>query len=265
MELTSPIAVGFTAEIYPWHDGQVLKLFKQGRSRETVEYEAKLTRIVHATGLPVPAVGEIEEVEGRFGLELERVDGVSMVQAISQQPWKVKHFAHQLAELQSEMHKRTVPDLPSQKERLKRKINQAPRLPAEVRRAAMVKLETLAEDDKLCHGDFHPDNIILTAGGPVIIDWIDATRGRPLLDVARSTLLFGGGRLPPGTPRRWLIEIIRSRFFSVYLQRYFQLNPGGQEQLPAWIPVVAAGRLDENIYFDEDRLLSIARQLVKPR
>jgi hypothetical protein len=52
--LGSPIAIGFTAEIYAWKDGQVLKLFNQGISRATVEYKANLTRMAHATGLPIP-------------------------------------------------------------------------------------------------------------------------------------------------------------------------------------------------------------------
>ena len=83
----TPIAIGFTAEIYAWHAGQVLKLFNPGISRSSVETEANLTRIVYATGLPVPAVGEIVEIDGRYGLELERVDGITMLQAFTQKPW----------------------------------------------------------------------------------------------------------------------------------------------------------------------------------
>ena len=48
-------------------------------------------------------------------------------------------------------------------------------------------------------------------------------------------------------------------------RRYFQLNPIDQQQLERWIPVVAAARLDEHIYFDEDRLLSIAQTLIRTR
>jgi Ser/Thr protein kinase RdoA (MazF antagonist) len=261
--LRAPIAVGFTAEIYPWHDGQVLKLFKAGKSRRTVEYEANLTRLVHATGLPVPAVGEIIEIDGRCGLELERVEGTSMVQAITHEPWRFAYYAHMLAELQADMHRHHMAGPPSQRERLAEKITRATLLPEEVRQAALRKLETLPEEDKLCHGDFHPDNILLTAHGPVIIDWIDATRGSPLLDVARSTLLFGGGPLPPGVPRAWLIQILQKRLYNLYLTRYLQLNPVGRQELAEWLPVVAAGRLDENIHFDEQRLLSIAGKLLE--
>jgi aminoglycoside phosphotransferase (APT) family kinase protein len=98
-----------------------------------------------------------------------------MLQAIIQHSWKFTHYAHMLAELQAEMHQRQVAGLPSQKERLVGKITDAAVLPEAVRQAALAKLDSLPEDDKLCHGDFHPGNILLTVHGPVIIDWIDAT------------------------------------------------------------------------------------------
>jgi uncharacterized protein (TIGR02172 family) len=259
----TPIAIGFTAEVYAWNNGQVLKLFNQGISRDTVETEAKLARIVHATGLPVPAVGGIVEIESRFGLEYKRVDGISMVQALMSKPWKFPIYARQLAELQADMHTRRVPELPLQRDRLERKIKRAGLLTVDARQAALKSLESLPEDDKLCHGDFHPGNILLTSHGPVIIDWIDATQGRPIMDVARSTLLFGGGPLPPGTPAPWLVKILSRWFYLVYLRCYFQLSPADRQQLSTWVPVAAAARLDENITADETRLLSIAKKLCK--
>jgi tRNA A-37 threonylcarbamoyl transferase component Bud32 len=263
MPLGTPIALGFTAEIFAWHDGQVLKLFNQGISRSTVEYEANMTRIVHATGLRVPTVGEIVEIEGRFGLELERVDGISMLQAFTRKPWKFPFYARQLAELQADMHTRRVPELSPLGERLVCKIKRAEKLPENVRQAALKALEKLQEDDRLCHGDFHPGNILLTSRGPVIIDWIDASRGRPVLDVARSSLLFGGGNIPSSIPGAWILRILQGSFFFIYKRRYFQLNHIDKQVLESWIPVVAAGRLDENIYFDENRLLTIAQRLIK--
>jgi uncharacterized protein (TIGR02172 family) len=263
MVLSDPIALGFTAEIYAWKDGQVLKLFNRGISRRAAETEANITRIVHATGLPVPAVGEIIEIDSRFGLEYERVDGTTMLQAITEKPWKFPIFARQLAELQADMHKRSMPELPLQRERLERKIKNAGLLPEHLRQAALQALKLLPEDDKLCHGDFHPNNIVLSSHGPVIIDWIDASRGSPIMDVARSTLLFGGGPLPPGTPLEWLVKLLQRWFYQIYLRCYFQLNPADRAHLSTWVPVAAAARLDENITDDENRLLSIAQNLLR--
>ena len=86
-----------------------------------------------------------------------------------------------------------------------------------------------------------------TSHGPVIIDWIDATRGSPILDIARSTLLIGGGSLPPGTPMPWLVKLFRRLAYNTYMRRYFQLNPIDRQQVSEWLPVAAAARLDEGI------------------
>jgi hypothetical protein len=203
------------------------------------------------------------EIDGRFGLEYERVDGITMLQAFTSKPWMFPAYARMLAELHADMHTRSVPEMPSQRERLSHKLRGADPLPENVRQAALTVLEKLPEDDKLCHGDFHPNNVILTRRGPVIIDWIDASRGSPLLDVARSSILIGGGPLPPGTPVPSLVRILRDRFYRTYLKRYFQLNPADHQQLSRWIPLVAAARLDENIKDDEARLLMIAQSLIK--
>ncbi len=261
MILSSPIASGFTAQIFAWKPGWVLKLFNQGIARETVEMEARLARSVHATGLPVPAVGQVVAVDGRFGLEYERVDGITMLQAFRNQPWSFFAHAQQLAELHAATHAICISDLPSQKDRLASKIRRAALLPEDVRQAALQALTRLPVQDYLCHGDFHPNNILLSQRGPVIIDWLDASRGCPIMDVARSSLLFGGGPLPPGIP--WSVRILRGWFYHIYLRHYRQLNPFDLRQLQKWIPVAAAARLSENIHVDEQRLLSIAKKLVR--
>ncbi len=258
----SILGVGFTAEIYAWRDGWVLKLFNQGIPRGAVEFEANLTRTVHSTGLPVPAVGEVLEVDGRYGLELERLDGISMLEAMANEPEKFQVYADQLAELQSESQKHRMPELPDLGERLRRKIMNVQTLPERVRAAALEMLVGLPEDDKLCHGDFHPGNILLSAHGPVIIDWIDAAHGSPILDFARSTLLFGGVQLPAEFPGAGQLNPILEDFYDAYRKRYFELNPVDPQEFNRWLPVVAAARLDENIYYDEQRLLSIAKKLV---
>ena len=261
MSLNTPIALGSTAEIYTWKEDQVLKLFNSGISCGTVEHEAWLTRLAHATGLPVPEVGEIIEIAGRYGLEYERVDGITMLQALYKKPWLAATFARQLAELQAKAHKISMPEMPSQHEQLERKINQASQLTGDLRQAALSALEQLPQEDKLCHGDFHPNNIVLTPPGPVIIDWIDATRGLPLADVARSTLLFGGGPLPKGVP--WWVSFVRGWFYRVYIRSYTKLNPMDKRKLPTWVGVCAAARLAENTRYDEPWLLALARTLAQ--
>ena len=60
---------------------------------------------------------------------------------------------------------------------------------AEAATEGQALLEAIAEmpdGDRLCHGDFHPLNILGDTADPLIIDWPDARRGEPAADVCRS-------------------------------------------------------------------------------
>jgi hypothetical protein len=65
---TKPIAVGRTAEVFAWDDNRVLKLYRDWCPADWVEYELKIGRIVQGAGLPVPAIGDLVDVEGRRGV-----------------------------------------------------------------------------------------------------------------------------------------------------------------------------------------------------
>jgi aminoglycoside phosphotransferase (APT) family kinase protein len=258
------LARGRTAEIFAWRDGQVLKLFLEWCPTSWAEYEARVTRAIHEFGLPAPAVEGTVEVDGRRGIVFERVEGPSMLRELASKPWKLVPFARTLAELQAAIHARAAPALLSQREELERAIRGVAALSAPVKEAAWQALAQLPDSDALCHGDLHPDNVILSPRGPVVIDWMTAKRGNPLADVARTSLILRLGQPPPGTPGRRLIEFLRAAFHALYLRRYFQLRPGspvaadlGQKELAAWQLPVAAARLREEIPTERERLLAL--------
>jgi uncharacterized protein (TIGR02172 family) len=260
---TKPLALGRTAAVYAWKDGWVIKLFVTDWPPDWVEYEARIARIVHASGLPVPVVGEVIQVDGRIGLEYERVDGISMLAQIASRPWRAMCLARLFAELHAEMHTRSMPDLPELHSRLKGKINDFSGLPEDLRQAAQQTLQCMPRGDRLCHGDFHPGNILMTAHGPVIIDWTDAARGNPMADVARTRLLVS---TPPTEEMKavaLMIRLFQGAFFRTYMQHYFKLQPEGKDQLDLWQPVVNAARLREGIPGDSQRLIPQIRQALK--
>ncbi len=260
--LGRPIAYGRTAEIYAWKEDWILKLFHDWFPADGVNYEAQLAEAVHAAGLPVPAVGEVIEVNGRLGLVYERVHGVSMLDRIRTRPWALWRLAHLLAELHVEMHIASLQSvLPAQRQRIEEKIRSAEGLGADLRQVLLAALARLPDGDRLCHGDFHPGNVILTSQGPVVIDWIDGTTGNPLADVARTSIILLGVRASgDGAPWSLKAMTLLSRWFHrAYLRRYFELVPKGEEEYAAWRPIVAAARMNEGIAELQDWLLAEAR------
>jgi uncharacterized protein (TIGR02172 family) len=245
--LGQPFALGRTAELYAWDRGQVLKLYHNWFDLEDIQFEQRMAQAIHSSGLPVPRAGEIVQVNNRNGLIYERVDGASMWERLQRKPWRVACYAHQTAELHAEVHVNTLrPDIPSQRLRLERKINAADPLPAPEKQSVLAALASLPDGDSICHGDFHPGNILLPPGHAVVIDWIDASIGNPLADVARTTIIILGAAASSQVQNR-VMKFFIKLLHSIYLRHYFHLRPGGEAEYRRWLPVVAAARLSESI------------------
>jgi len=256
---SGPLAVGRTAEVYPWGEGKILKLYLPGWDPRTVRYEARMARAVQASGLPVPAAYDVVEINGRAGLVYDRLDGEDMIAVLYRQPERVELLARRQAELHAQIHDRVASlEIPPQRQRLIEKIHQAEVLPAELRPRILKALAELPDGDRLCHGDFHAGNILITPGGETVIDWIDVTRGNPLADVARSVIIMRGA-VEAGLVSDPQAQAVVLSFCDIYLREYFRLRPGGEEEYQRWLPLVAAGRLSENITVLQGWLIEMAK------
>ncbi len=193
-----PIANGRTAEIYSWKEGEVLKLFYDWVKLEDIKNEVRIVRTIHACGLPIPTVGDLIHVNGRTGLIYQREYGDNMWKNLSQKPWRVFDYAGRMAKLHFQIHTRTIQgEIPFQEQKLFAKIRDAESIPSRLKSKALSALETMPNNNQLCHGDLHPGNILMTADGEVIIDWIDSSIGNPLADLARTTILILGAMETP--------------------------------------------------------------------
>jgi uncharacterized protein (TIGR02172 family) len=257
---------GRTAQVLVWGNNRVLKLFREGFTLSHVQKEEGISRTAFEAGLPVPAVHGVVEVEGRYGIVFDRVDGPLMMEEILTKPGELTYLTELFAEIHAKMHAITVPGLPSQRQKLASQIQSAARLSDEEREAALSALTRLPEGNKLCHGDYHPGNIIMSSRAPVVIDCADGSQGNPHADVARTLLLLQTaepGWIEDIEQRKTIRRLIQSFPLDIYFKRYREFQPLSQEQLDAWRLPLAAARLSEGlILIEENRLLSIVASLV---
>lgn len=111
--------------------------------------EAVVMKHARAHGFPVPAVLEVRE----DALVLELVDGPTMAADLRRHPWRLDRHARALAGLHARLH------------------------------------EIPFDGERLLHLDLHPENVLLSAGGPVVLDWTNSRAGDPGLDLALTWVI----------------------------------------------------------------------------
>jgi Ser/Thr protein kinase RdoA (MazF antagonist) len=247
------------AEVFAWGDCQVVKLFRPNWPIAVAEYEARAARVAYDRGILTPRVDEVVVLDGRVGIIFERVDGPSMLDFATTRPWCLWSCARALAELQFAVYQCAAPQLRSARSSAERRVDSAPALSAGLKRSVLRAWAQLPDGDRLCHGDLHPDQIIVSSGGMVIIDWADAVRGNPLADIARTSLILRVSPLPPGAslPMRLISQAFRRMFHAEYLRHILQLTSATEGQLSAWEAPVAAARLCEEIPGKTERLMRL--------
>jgi hypothetical protein len=252
-----PMAVGRTAEVYAWEEGLVLKLFYDWVQPRWIEEEATITRTLHAAGLPVPWCGDLIEANDRQGILFERVSGITMLQAFHQKPYRLLGIITLLARLHVQMHKISIPEMAPQTAAVRWNLQHAPHITDEQRKLLLAQLEELPEGSSVCHNDFHPDNVMLTKRGAVIIDWMAAKSGNPMADVARTSLLINNGSPIGDIPGQRLLNVARRVAYGWYRLQYARLGHFDRQQFRRWLPIMAAARLNENIPGEQPWLLQL--------
>jgi tRNA A-37 threonylcarbamoyl transferase component Bud32 len=176
------LASGREADIFDVGGGRVLRRYKHGGEPKR---EALVMELARAHRYPVPQVLEVRDNE----LVLERVDGPSMMADLQRRRWRLVSHARMLARLHTQLHRIEAP--------------------------AQLPQASLA-GSTLLHLDLHPLNVILSARGPVVIDWTNARRGAASLDPA-LTWVIAATSTARGAPPRGLERLLRAAFIRAFL------------------------------------------------
>ncbi len=131
------------------------------------QVEAAIMELARAHGFPVPRVHEVLP----DSLVIERIEGPLMSAQISRRPWLLRRHMRTLAELHDRLH------------------------------------EIPFEERSLVHFDLHPENVVMSSDGPVVIDWTNAHGGDADADLALTWLIL---ETSAGVPGRVAARAFRS-------------------------------------------------------
>ena len=273
MTIGTLIGKGRTADIHAFGDDKVIKLFHEETPESQVDYEFKINLVANQYDCPCPRVYEKVNIDNRFGIVFEKVEGVTVTDLLKKPMSSAKQLAMHTASAHAKINKVSFGSsghpfdensiiLPRQYDYFKKCINATEVLSDDEKKQIIDYLLKLPDSLRLCHGDLHTDNYIVVGSTHYIIDWTNAYIGHPASDIARSILLMQtpyGKEDIPGILRPFASMIIQS-YMSSFLKIYSSITEVKQSEIEAWMLPVAAARLSENVPHEREWLLSIIKE-----
>lgn len=226
-EIGQLLGSGNVAEAFEYGP-HALKLFRHPEAKSSAFAEAATLAILADHRLPTPRVHQVGLFEGRWGLVMDRAPGETLARFTEGGVELVPGGFEEMLRLHRLIHAEADPRLPSLTARLRWRLARIEGIDEALRARLLARLAELPDGDRICHGDFHPFNIVGVPGRAMVIDWLDAASGPPAADVARSYTL---------------IAAAAEDFAAGYVAAYAHAAAVSPAEIMAWVPVVAAARL----------------------
>jgi hypothetical protein len=122
----------------------------------------------------------------------DRVSGLSFAEQMRGDMANLPRYLQILVRLHWRIHTHSANQLSSLKVWLATDIARTMLLDEPRKQLLLSGLARMPDDDRLCHGDFHPMNVLSEASRPIVIDWPNAVSRKFMLwDVVRRILNFG--------------------------------------------------------------------------
>ncbi|MFA2830765.1 aminoglycoside phosphotransferase family protein [Bacillus paranthracis] len=233
MVLGNPIAKGNTAEIY-LYDNKIVKLFKEYLPDTESMNEAKKQKYAYSCGLPVPNVFEVAKIQNRQAIIMEYVKGENIGDLLLNNLNEAERYIGLCVNEQKKIHAIRVntDGMEFIRQRLERQIKSGHKLDEKQKENILNMLHSIKFEPRLCHGDFHPFNLILSKKNVNIIDWVDASSGDIRADVFRTYLLYAQSH----------IELA-----EMYLQIYCNNTDLTRDEIFQWAPIISVARFTEKV------------------
>ncbi len=242
MNLGAPIAIGNTAKVY-LYENRIFKVFNDYLPDMESLYEVDKQKYAYSCGLSVPRILDVTKIDGKQAIIMEYIKGRTFGEIISENMEKAEYYMDLSIDIQQKIHMIVPDSLEPMTEKLSRQIRSANNLDDRHKSALIQKLDTMTFENRLCHGDYHLFNLILTDHNVTIIDWVDSSAGDLRADVYRTYLLYSQ---------------VSKELADMYLRLYCEKSGLSKDEVFQWAPIIAGARLSENVLSEKsERLIDI--------
>ena len=223
-------------------EDKVMKLFFEGHKKSDILNEAlNQARVEENTNLNVPKLLEVTKIKNRWAIISERVEGKTITELMKENPENIDEYLNIFVDIQLQILSNSVPMLNRIKEKFTRKLKEATNIEENIKYELLERLNGMKNHTKLCHGDYHPSNVILTNDKKsYVIDWAHVTQGNASADAARTYLLFSIDG--------------QKKLAEKYLNLFSEKSSISKNEIQRWIPIVAATQKTKNIPEEQEFL-----------
>lgn len=178
---------GNTAEVFEYERGSVCKLFFEGYPNEYVELEFHNAKEMFNNKIRIPEPFQIVAIENRKGIIYEKIDGKTLLNIMAENEESLDGLLEMFVKLHLDIVSHHSRNVLSYKEYLQAMLKNK----NIDNQTIFDKVNALPDDDRILHGDFHPNNILVMPDGtPVVIDFMNVCYGPALYDIARTYFLI---------------------------------------------------------------------------
>ncbi|HFJ9453638.1 TPA: phosphotransferase [Bacillus tropicus] len=245
MILGTPIALGNTAKIYLYKN-RIVKVFNDYLPESESSNEAYKQKYAYSCGLSVPKILDVTKIDGKQAIIMEYIKGRTIGDILSENMEQAEYYMNISVDIQQTIHQVVADSLEPMTEKLKYQIESANNLDNRHKSALIQKLDTMTFENRLCHGDYHLFNLVMSDENVTIIDWVDSSAGDIRADVYRTYLLY--------------LQFSKE-LAEMYLRLYCEKSGLLKEEVFQWAPIIAGARLSENVLLENsERLIEIVNQ-----
>ncbi|HXF50977.1 MAG TPA: aminoglycoside phosphotransferase family protein [Dehalococcoidia bacterium] len=238
----APVSGGWDTALFRFQaaDGRwrALRVYRSPEQAFAARREEIALRAAADAGIPAPQLETAGLWRDLPALVLSWVEGVTLLDALRQRPWRVLRLAAAFGRTQAAIHAVPAPADLCDPEGVRDKLRSLD--PALADRVLSAGLRF----DRLAHLDYHPLNV-MTDGERItgVLDWTNAAGADPRLDVARTATLVGTAAPPPG-PLRTLAGPLRALFLRAWMRAYVGVA-GPLGDLAPFMALAGLSRLED--------------------
>lgn len=228
------IGRGGNAIVYRLDSDTIVKVYYGiGNPLEKIEAERLVSRAVFTRGINTAIPYDVVEVGDSYGLVFEMVEADTLSHLIIKNPDRLEEYTHMMAMLLKQMHstefeKGTLPDARnSLRGRIEVSGQKGFFTPDEL--AVMRSfVDSIPSPNTFVHGDFHPGNIMIKNGDPILIDVGESGLGHPINDLMGMAINYVVAvdyskdycGIEPDVLRRMWPQILREYFETEDIEPY---------------------------------------------